>query len=374
MEHKKYEDTLRLTPLHPVHKQLNAKMAAFANYDMPIQYPEGVLAEHTWCRENAGLFDVSHMGQLTLEGEGVQDFLQKLTPSSYGALKENACKYSVLMNKDGGIVDDLIVTRLSDTKFKAVVNGACKEKDIDWLMQFKPDSVTLTHHEDRALIALQGPKAEEGLLEALDIDTRDLNYMRYMPLGEYDIYRLGYTGEDGFEISVPEAQAQTIWMKLMEHDAVKPVGLAARDSLRLEMGYPLYGHDIDATTTPVEAGLLWIMGKMENKDFLGNERVLREIENGAPKSRMGFELIDKGVAREGTPILNAEGTEEIGVITSGTFSPTLKKAIGMAYIEAPYARLDEELIARVRGRDLKIRLVQYPFIEARTKKSLRKAA
>ncbi|MEM8834172.1 MAG: glycine cleavage system aminomethyltransferase GcvT [Pseudomonadota bacterium] len=362
------------TPLFQTHQDLNAKIAEFAGYDMPIQYPDGVLTEHNWCRESAGIFDVSHMGQLTFKGDGVIAFLEKVTPSSYGALPENGCKYSVLTNDDGGIVDDLILTKISDTKFKAVVNGACKEKDIAWLQQHMPEGITLTHHEDRALIVLQGPKAEQVLREALGIDASDLNYMKLMQTDAYDIYRLGYTGEDGFEISMPNDQAVAVWEKLNAHDAVKPVGLAARDSLRLEMGYPLYGHDIDATTSPIEADIKWIMGKVQNKDFIGASRVLNEIDNGPKRTRIGFELIDKGVAREGAEIFDASGDQKIGVITSGTFSPTLQKAIGMAYIDTPKANLNDEIIVRVRNRDLKAKITAFPFLEARTKKTVKKAA
>ena len=189
------------TPLHAAHIALKAQMAEFAGYDMPIQYPDGVMTEHNWTRESAGLFDVSHMGQIILEGEGVVAFLEKLTPSTFSTLKDNVAKYSVLMNDEGGMVDDLIVTRLGETKFFAVVNGACKDKDIAWMESHLPDNVTLTHLEDRALIALQGPKSENVLRDIMGIDASDLNYMHYMG-GDSFISRLGYTGEDGFEISM----------------------------------------------------------------------------------------------------------------------------------------------------------------------------
>ena len=271
---------MKQRPFTPHTAVLKAQMAEFAGYDMPIQYPDGVMTEHNWCRDNAGLFDVSHMGQITFEGEGVVEFLEKMMPSTFSTLKNNVAKYTVLMNEDGGMVDDLIVTRLDENKFFAVVNGACKDKDIEWFQKHLPAGVMLVHHESRALIALQGPKAETALKEALDIDTSDLNYMRYMEYKDFFISRLGYTGEDGFEISMPESRAEAVWHKLLAHKDVKPIGLAARDSLRLEMGYPLYGHDIDATTSPVEADSTWIMGKKDNKTFIGNERVLNELENG----------------------------------------------------------------------------------------------
>jgi len=354
---------MKKTPLHALHLDQKAQMAEFAGYDMPIQYPTGVLTEHTWCRAHAGIFDVSHMGQLSFDGVDVQKFLERMTPSSYDALKPNGCKYSVLTNNEGGIVDDLIITMINDTKFTAVVNGACKDKDVAWLEQHLPEDIMITRHEDRALIALQGPMAEQVLHDALEIDASNLNYMTFMESGEFGIYRLGYTGEDGFEISIPDAQATIIWQKLLEHGEVKPIGLAARDSLRLEMGYPLYGHDIDATTSPIEAGLNWIMGKQTNRGFIGAARVLN----------MGFELVDKGVAREGAEIFDADGNQ-IGVITSGTFSPSLQKAIGMAYIETPHAQLDNIVTIKVRNREMKAKLTAYPFMNAKTKKTIRAKA
>ena len=366
---------MKKTPLHDAHVQSNAKMAEFAGYDMPIQYPDGVMTEHNWTRDNAGIFDVSHMGQLTLSGEGVVEFLEKITPSTFSTLKDNVAKYTVLTNEEGGMVDDLIITRLSDTKFFAVVNGACKDKDIAWMKQHMPSSVTLTHHEDRALIALQGPKAEKVLREALEIDAGDLNYMRFMEFGgRCWVSRLGYTGEDGFEISMPEEDANTAWERLLAHDDVKTIGLAARDSLRLEMGYPLYGHDIDATTSPVEADSTWIMGKKDNKTFIGAQRVLDELENGASRKRVGIKITGKGVAREGAEVFDETGENQIGVLTSGGFSPTLQQAIGQAYINADNAKTGTTVIVRVRGRDIEAEITNMPFVQAKTKKAVKKAA
>lgn len=364
---------MKKTPLHALHVEQKAQMAEFAGYDMPIQYPSGILTEHSHVREKAGIFDVSHMGQLSFDGVGVQEFLERMTPSSYGTLAPNKCKYSVLTNEDGGIVDDLIITKINDTKFTAVVNGACKDKDVAWFEQHLPEDLMITRHEDRALIALQGPLSEQVLREALDIDASNLDYMTFMEAGEFGVYRLGYTGEDGFEISVPEVHAVTVWDKLLEHQDVAPIGLAARDSLRLEMGYPLYGHDIDATTSPIEADLNWIMGKKTNTGFIGAERVFNELENGTKQTRVGFELVDRGVAREGVELFDDAGNQ-IGVITSGTFSPTLQKAIGMAYVETPHANIDSIVTAKVRGRDIKAQLKPFPFLKASTKQTTKKAA
>lgn len=364
---------MKKTPLHTIHTDMKAKMAEFAGYDMPIQYPDGVMAEHNWTRHNAGLFDVSHMGQIMLRGPGVVNLLEKLTPSSFAALPQNAAKYTVMTNEDGGIIDDLIITRRGPEEFFAVINAGCKDKDIDWIESRLPGDVTLEHLEDRALVALQGPAAENVLRETLGINTADLGYMRLMEHGPCWISRLGYTGEDGFELSVPSRDAGTLWTKLLSNPAVKAVGLAARDSLRLEMGYPLYGHDIDATTSPVEANLTWVMGKKTNRTFIGASRVLRELETGAGRKRVGVRLADKGVAREGAEIFSASG-KKIGVLTSGGFSPTLQTALGQGYVEAHSTIVGTDIFVRVRGRDIAATVAAMPFVPAKTKPSGKKAA
>ncbi len=356
---------MKTTPLHANHLALNAKMAEFAGYDMPIQYPLGVLGEHNWTRESCGLFDVSHMGQITLEGPGATALWEKLTPSAIGKLAPNVAKYSVLTNEDGGMVDDLIITRLGDEKYFAVINAGCKDKDIAWIKQHLPAGVAFTHLEDRALIALQGPKAEAVLRDVLNIDAANLGYMRYMDAPPYFISRLGYTGEDGFEISVPAKDAAVIWDKFLQHTAVKPIGLAARDSLRLEMGYPLYGHDIDATTSPIEADLGWIMGK-DRSGYIGFEKIKPQIENGPSRRRVGIKLTGKGIAREGAEILNASG-EKIGELTSGGFSPTLNEAIGQGYVDSKFGKIGEVVSVRVRGRDIEAVIAPLPFVKPKTK-------
>lgn len=366
---------MKHTPLHSAHLNQKAQMAEFAGYDMPIQYPDGVMVEHNWTREKAGIFDVSHMGQITIEGKDACAFLEKLCPSTFSTLGDNVAKYSVLMNEEGGMIDDLIVTKLSDTKFFAVVNGACKGKDIAWFKKHLPQGVMMVHHENRALIALQGPKSEKVLSEALEIDASELNYMRYMEFGgRCWVSRLGYTGEDGFEISMPQEDVQIAWNRLIKHPDVKPIGLAARDSLRLEMGYPLYGHDIDDTTSVVEADSTWIMGKKANKNFIGAKRVFDELENGAKRKRVGIKLTGRGVAREGAEVFDASGEKQIGVLTSGGFSPTLQTAIGQAYIEMPYAKTGAKINVRVRGRDIEGEIATMPFVTAKTKKTTKQAA
>lgn len=356
---------MKTTPLHAKHLELNAKMAEFAGYDMPIQYESGVLAEHNWTREKAGIFDVSHMGQIRLEGAGAAALWEKLTPSAISKLSHGAAKYTVLTNEQGGIIDDLIVTRLTDDAFFAVINAGCKDKDIAWIQSNLPEGVTFTHLDDRALIALQGPLAEKVLREALGIDAANLGYMRTMESGTTFISRLGYTGEDGFEISIPQNEAAATWNKLAQHADVKPVGLAARDSLRLEMGYPLYGHDINADTTPLEADLGWIMGK-ERTGYIGHDNIKPQIENGPPRRRLGIKLTGKGIAREGAEIFSKDG-QKLGDLTSGGFSPTLNEAIGQGYIDTKLGKIGDEVLVRVRGRDIEAVIAPLPFVKPKTK-------
>ncbi len=360
------------TPLHAHHLKLSAKMGEFAGYDMPLYYGEGVVAEHEWVRSHAGLFDVSHMGQVTVTGAGAAAFFEKLTPSAFQSLAHGVAKYTVLTNENGGIIDDLIITRTGDDAFFAVINAGCKDKDIAWMKANLPSGLTFTVLDDRALIALQGPKAEGALRDVLGIDAADLGYMRMTTAKLADgtevfISRLGYTGEDGFELSVPSAKAGKVWDDLLSHDDVKPIGLAARDSLRLDMGYPLYGHDIDDTTSPVEADIAWVIGK-QNTGFLGAHRVLKEKGEGASRRRVGLALIDKGVAREGSEIFDpAAPDRKIGVLTSGSFSPSLKQSIGQGYVESAFAKEGQDVLIRVRGRDLRASISKMPFVKAGTK-------
>lgn len=358
---------MKTTPLHANHLSLKAKMAEFAGYDMPIQYENGVLAEHNWTRTNAGIFDVSHMGQIFVEGPGATALWERLTPSSIGKLGPNVAKYSVLTNEHGGMIDDLIITRLSDNKYFAVINAGCKDKDLAWIRSNLPEDTKLQYLEDRALIALQGPKAEVVLREALDIDAANLGYMRIMDAAPYLISRLGYTGEDGFEISVSAHDAAKVWERLLQHSDVKPIGLAARDSLRLEMGYPLYGHDINADTSPIEADLGWIMGK-DRSGYIGHDKIAPHIENGPPRRRVGIKLTGKGIAREGAEILTPAG-KKIGELTSGGFSPTLNEAIGQGYVDTDIAKAGEQILVRVRGRDIEGVIAALPFVQPKTKRN-----
>lgn len=360
---------MKTTPLHESHKALGAKMGEFAGYDMPLYYPDGVLKEHEWVRAHAGLFDVSHMGQITVEGAQAAAFWERMTPSGFTKAKNGMARYTVLTNEQGGILDDLIVTRLTEDKFYAVINAGRKYQDLEWLRRNLPDGLKLEHLAEHALIALQGPSAEQVLFEVFGLDVKSLAYMT----GQYAdvdgtqafISRLGYTGEDGFELSVPGDRARAIWDRMLVHAEVKPIGLAARDSLRLEMGYCLYGHDIDENVTPVEADLGWVIGK-DNQSFIGATPVRAQMADGAGRKRTGFQLLDKGVAREGALVLDMEG-REIGRVTSGSFSPTLKFSIGQGYIDAAHANAGEKIMVDVRGRRIPAEIAPMPFVEPKTK-------
>ena len=352
----------RYTALHDIHVSSGAKMGEFAGYDMPLYYALGVKKEHEWVRGgNVGIFDVSHMGQVSLSGAGAQDFLHKLTPSSFEKLGIKRTKYTVFTNENGGIVDDLMVTKTGEDEFHMVINGGCKDKDIAWIKGHLPDGVEFKHYDDWALIALQGEQSERVINDVLGIDLSDQPYMCVW-YKDYTMFisRLGYTGEDGFEISVQNDDASELWQKLCAHDAVEPIGLAARDSLRLEMGYCLYGHDIDATTTPLEADLKWIMRKDEH-DFIGADHIKEP-----KRKRVGVKLTGKGIAREGSEIRNMND-EPIGTLTSGGFSPTLNMAIGQGYVPMDYAKEGTDIFVNVRGRNIEAQISKMPFMPPRTK-------
>ena len=368
------EIALENTPLHECHLESGAKMGAFAGYDMPLYYKLGVLKEHLWTREHAGLFDVSHMGQAMIEGPGVWDLIERLTPSSYAKLGEGRTKYTVLTNEQGGIIDDLMVTKTGENSAHFVLNAGCKHKDMDWIKAHMSEGQNFTYFGDWALIALQGPSAERIIKDVLGLDLSGLAYMGLWAREDYKMFisRLGYTGEDGFELSVPGADAPALWRKLAAHSEVEPIGLAARDSLRLEMAYCLYGHDIDDTTSPIEADLGWIMGRGDNKGFIGADTVLKHREQGPARKRVGIVLTGKGVAREEAEIRN-ENDEMIGKLSSGGFSPSLEKAIGMGYVPAAYTAPGTKLLINVRGRNIEAEVAPMPFLAPKTK-TAKKAA
>ena len=370
-------DALRLLPLDAWHRAQGARMVPFAGYAMPIQYPVenggGIIAEHLWTREHAGLFDVSHMGQLTVSGPGAADALEALLPADLAALAPGRIRYSLLLAEDGGILDDLMVTNISQDggeAFALVVNGATRADDIAHLRARLPDSITLIHHEDRALLALQGPEAAAVLDALLPGIADEIGFMqaatRSWEGADPNIARSGYTGEDGFEISLPAGAAAAFADALVADERVRPIGLGARDSLRLEAGLPLYGHDIDTGTDPVGAGLAFAISKRRRTErgFPGAERIAGLIEHGAPTIRTGLVITSSGPpAREGAPVFAGEA--RVGAVTSGGFSPSLKRSIAMAMIAADHAAPGTKLTIEVRGRPLQAETVALPFVPHR---------
>lgn len=361
---------MKTTALNREHIKLEAKMVDFAGYSMPIQYPTGILAEHNWVRENCGIFDVSHMGQVEIRGAGASDFVSKITPTNFEKCNVNQAKYTVLVNERGGIIDDLIITKFSASHFSAVINAGTKDKDIEYLRRMLPSSLQLNILSDKALIAIQGKFAEKILQKYVSTDLSQLKYMygtkgKVLDKHEVLITRTGYTGEDGFEISIDNSVAPQLWQKLLDKKEVKPIGLGARDSLRLEMGYPLYGHDITEDTTPIEASLGWVVTK-DHKKFIADNIILNQKSSGAPRKRIGLKLSDKIVAREGAEIYKEN--KLIGKVTSGGFSPTLNQPICMGLVSSANAAENIELNIKVRDKFYKAQTVKMPFLEAKTKK------
>ncbi len=346
------------------HRSRGARMVPFAGYHMPVQY-EGIMAEHLWTRENAGLFDVSHMGQLLVHGANVDAALETMLPGDLKMLGDMKLRYSLLLEDRGGIIDDLMATRRG-TDFYLVVNGATKHSDIAVLEGGMPRDVVVDHMKEQALLALQGPRAAESLAKL----APGVSELSFMEGGAFRIdgqpawiSRSGYTGEDGFEISIPAIAAAALADALLADEAVKPVGLGARDSLRLEAGLPLYGHDIDRDTTPVMAGLTFAISKRRRSEggFPGAMRILAEIENGAPQRRVGFEVDGRQPVREGARVLDAEGNE-VGRVTSGGFSPSLQRPIAMGYVASHLAEVGSELKLEQRSKLFDARVAAMPFV------------
>jgi aminomethyltransferase len=340
---------------------------------MPVQYPQGIIAEHNWTRENAGLFDVSHMGQSFIVGD---DFaataaaMEKIVPADIAGLEPGQQRYSQLLNEDGGILDDLMITRSAYANYEGwlyvVVNAARKAHDFAWIAKHLEGGVSFRAGEEMALIALQGPKAEEALGKFAPA-VRDLKFMHYTSaeIGgmKAHISRSGYTGEDGFEISVFDKDVTKLWSLLLADRLVKPVGLGARDSLRLEAGLCLYGHDIDETTSPVEAGLVWSIGKRRRSEgrFIGSARVQRELTNGPARKRVGIKPEGRAPAREGTVVSGASG-RQIGIVTSGGFGPTVNGPVAMGYIDVAHAAPGTPVQLIVRDKPMPAAVVQLPFV------------
>ncbi len=357
------ENSIQTLPLDAWHRAKAARMVEFAGYSMPIQY-EGIMAEHSWTRANAGLFDVSHMGQLILSGEGVAEALEALVPGDISALNEGRMRYSLLLAEDGGVLDDLMITA-TPTGFYVVVNGAVKWDDLAFLREFLPDHITINHLEDRALLALQGPKAVDALkrvvpgVEALFFMEASSFLWNHEPLW---ISRSGYTGEDGFEISIPAESVAALADALCAQSEVKPIGLGARDSLRLEAGLPLYGHDMDASVDPVEGNASFAVSKRRRAEggFHGADRILKALTDGSARKLVGFSVSGKMPVREGAPIF--AGDTQVGKITSGGFAPSVNAPIAMGYVTAPHSGVGTSLEAEVRGKRVAITVAALPFI------------
>jgi aminomethyltransferase len=359
---------LKRTPLYSLHLALGAKMVPFAGYEMPVQYPSGILNEHLHTRAKAGLFDVSHMGQLRLAGADPGKALEALVPGDLLTLASPRMRYTLLLNEQGGILDDLVATRLEDELF-LVVNAARKEVDLAHLRSRLGGSTTVELLEDRALLALQGPAAATVLFGFCEGIAR-LGFMTALETTlagcKCLVTRSGYTGEDGFEISLPAAGAVAVAEMLLARPEVRPVGLGARDSLRLEAGLCLYGHDIDETTTPVEADLAWTIGNRRRAEggFPGAAVVLRQLSEGAARSRVGIRPDGRAPAREDTPIVNAVGVK-VGRVTSGSFGPSTGGPIAMGYVDCRHAAAGTPLALLVRGTARPAHVVRLPFVPHR---------
>ena len=367
---------LRRTPLHELHITLGARMVAFAGYEMPVQYPLGVLKEHLHTRAHAGLFDVSHMGQAFLVGPNhatTAAALEALVPADVLGLCPGQQRYTQLLNADGGIIDDLMVTRPAsaedDGSLMLVVNAARKEVDLAHIAERLPENVRLQPAPERALLALQGPRAAEILGRICDV-PEGLRFMMAAvgKVGGVDCHvsRSGYTGEDGFEISLAADKAEPLARLLLTQDGVQPIGLGARDSLRLEAGLCLYGHDIDETTSPVEAGIAWSIQKRRRSEggFPGEARIKRELAEGPARRRVGLRPDGRAPAREGTAILAPSG-ERIGTVTSGGFGPSVNAPIAMGYVESRYTAPGSQVSLMVRGKPLGASVVPLPFVPHR---------
>ncbi|AJE48308.1 glycine cleavage system aminomethyltransferase GcvT [Celeribacter indicus] len=372
---------LRRTPLYDFHLAQGAKMVPFAGYGMPVHYPLGVMKEHLHTRAAAGLFDVSHMGQVMLTssrgGEALALALEGLVPVDVLGLAEGRQRYGLFTDPSGGILDDLMIANTGEGLF-LVVNAACKAADIAYLATHLPDHVRVEEIADRALLALQGPQAERALARLVP-EVAGMRFMDSLRIAvdgaEWWISRSGYTGEDGFEISVPATIAEDVAARLVAMAEVAPVGLGARDSLRLEAGLCLYGHDIDRTTSPVEAALGWAIQKVRRAGgareggFPGAGRILAELETGAPRRRVGLLPQGRAPMREGTPLFaTEEGTDRIGTITSGGFGPSVEGPVAMGYVPDAQASPGTGIFAELRGRRLPVTVAPMPFLTASYKR------
>ena len=357
---------MKTTALTDTHLKTGAKMVPFAGYHMPVTYA-GINAEHETVRKAVGVFDVSHMGEFILKGEKALDLIQKVTTNDASKLYDGKVQYSCLPNENGGIVDDLLVYRMDEKTYMLVVNASNIEKDWDWISKYNEFGVEMKNISDRtSLLAVQGPKAAEALQSLTDVDLASMEYYTFKRstfagVNNVIISATGYTGAGGFEIYFDNDHAETIWnaiFKAGEPFGIKPIGLAARDTLRLEMGFCLYGNDIDDTTSPLEAGLGWVT--KFSKDFVNAEALKKQKEAGISKKLVGFEMIERGIPRHDYEITDAEG-KVIGKVTSGTQSPSLQKAVGLGYVSNAFAKEGTEIFVKIREQKIKAKVVKPPF-------------
>jgi aminomethyltransferase len=357
---------MKNTALTHIHEGLGAKMVPFAGYNMPVSY-EGVNAEHETVRNAVGVFDVSHMGEFVISGENALALIQKVTSNDASTLEIGKAQYSCLPNNDGGIVDDLIVYKIKDEEYLLVVNASNIDKDWDWISSHNSVGAEMKNISDNySLLAIQGPKAVEAMQSLTSVDLSAVKYYHFevadfAGIEHVIISATGYTGSGGFEIYCKNSEVEQVWTKVFEAGAafgIKPIGLAARDTLRLEMGFCLYGNDINDTTSPLEAGLGWIT--KFTKEFTNSENLKAQKEAGVSRKLVGFELIDRGIPRHDYEIVDADGNN-IGIVTSGTQAPSLGKAIGMGYVKTEFAAVDSEIYILIRDKKIAARVAKLPF-------------
>lgn len=357
---------MKNTALTHIHEGLGAKMVPFAGYNMPVQY-EGVNAEHETVRNGVGVFDVSHMGEFFITGPKALDLIQKVTTNDASTLTVGRAQYSCLPNENGGIVDDLIVYKMGEEKYLLVVNASNIEKDWNWISSKNDMGATMVNASDEySLLAIQGPKAAEAMQSLTSVDLSEIKYYHFevadfAGVSDVIVSATGYTGSGGFEIYVKNSDIEQVWNRVFEAGAaygIKPIGLAARDTLRLEMGFCLYGNDINDTTSPIEAGLGWIT--KFTKDFTNSEAIKKQKEEGVSRKLVGFELTERGIPRHDYEIVDKDGNV-IGIVTSGTMAPSLGKGIGLGYVPTAYAAPDSEIYIRIRKNDIAAKVVKLPF-------------
>lgn len=358
---------MKKTALYDVHVALGAKMVPFAGYEMPVQYT-GVNVEHECVREGVGVFDVSHMGEFLISGPGALPLIQKVTSNDASTLTIGRAQYSCMPNGKGGIVDDLIVYKIKDEQYLLVVNASNMEKDWNWISSHNSFGAEMRDlSDDYSLLAIQGPKAVEAMQSLTSINLSEIKYYHFevadfAGIEHVIISATGYTGSGGFEIYCKNSEVKQVWDKVFEAGAdfgIQPIGLAARDTLRLEMGFCLYGNDIDDTTSPLEAGLGWIT-KLNKEDFIDKDFLSKQKEAGVSRKLVAFEMVDRGIPRHDYRILNESG-DVIGKVTSGTMSPSMKVSIGLGYVETAYSGVDSEIFVEIREKPVKAKVVKLPF-------------